>query len=191
MILEIEDKIISTDLFEVKFCCDLTACKGTCCVEGNAGAPLDPEEIDLLEEEFDHYKPYLKPEGLEAIHRDGFFTVDQDGELTTPLIDDAECAYSFDQDGITYCAIERAWRDGKSRFIKPISCHLYPIRLSNFRNGTTGLMLHRWSICEPARVLGEKAGTPVYRILKEPLIRRFGEAFFQTLETVEKMLEER
>jgi hypothetical protein len=188
MILEIDDKIISSELFEVRFCCDLDACRGACCVEGNAGAPLEADEVDLLEEEFDNYKGYMKPEGIEAIRRQGFFTVDADGDLTTPLIDDAECAYSFEKDGVTYCAIEKAHREGKSRLLKPVSCHLYPIRLSNFRNGTTGVMLHRWSICEGARALGERIGTPVYRILREPIVRRFGEDFFRTLEEVEKAI---
>ena len=190
MIIEIEDKIVSLDLFNTKFCCDLDACKGICCVEGNAGAPLEANEIDIMEEEFDNYKPYMKPAGIEAIRRQGFFVVDTDGDLTTPLIDEAECAYVCEKDGTTFCAIEKAYRDGKTRFKKPISCHIYPIRLSNFSNGMTGIMYHRWSICDSALQLGEKVGQPLYRILREPIVRRFGEDFFKALEEVEKVLGE-
>ena len=190
MIIEVEDKIVSTDIFTVKFCCDLAACKGICCVEGNAGAPLEAEEVDILEAEYDNYKPFMKPAGIEAVRRQGFFVVDSDGDLTTPLINEAECAFVSEKDGITYCAIEKAWRQGKTMFQKPISCHLYPIRLSNFQNGTTGIMYHRWSVCKDALVLGEKIGKPLYRVLKEPIVRRFGEAFFRTLEEVEASLDE-
>jgi hypothetical protein len=190
MIVEIEDKIVSTDIFDIRFCCDLAACKGICCVEGNAGAPLEAEEIDQLEEEFDRYKPYLKPEGVRAIERQGFFVVDDDGDLTTPLIDGGECAYVCEKDGVTFCAIEKAWHEGKTPFRKPISCHLYPIRLSQFSNGTTGIMYHRWSICADALRLGKKVGQPLYRILREPLVRRFSEEFFRTLEEVEATLAE-
>ncbi|MDR0954155.1 MAG: DUF3109 family protein [Rikenellaceae bacterium] len=188
--VEIEDKIVSTDIFDIRFCCDLAACKGICCVEGNAGAPLEAEEIDQLEEEFDRYKPYLKPEGVRAIERQGFFVVDDDGDLTTPLIDGGECAYVCEKDGVTFCAIEKAWHEGKTPFRKPISCHLYPIRLSQFSNGTTGIMYHRWSICADALRLGKKVGQPLYRILREPLVRRFSEEFFRTLEEVEATLAE-
>lgn len=190
MIIEIEDKIVSTEIFDVRFCCDLDACKGICCVEGNAGAPLEAEEIDILEEEYENYKPFMKPEGVEAIRRQGFFVIDLDGDLTTPLIGDAECAYVCEKDGITFCAIEKAWRQGKTTFKKPISCHLYPIRLSNFSNGTTGIMYHRWSVCDGALVLGEKVGKPLYQILKEPIVRRFGADFYQALESVETTLRE-
>ena len=184
MIIEIEDKIVSTDIFDVRFCCDLAACKGICCVEGNAGAPLEAQEVDALEEEFDNYKPFMKPEGIKTVERQGFFVVDGDGDLTTPLIDGGECAYVCEKEGITYCAIEKAWRQGKTPFRKPISCHLYPLRLSEFQNGTTGIMVHRWSICDSALALGEKRGVPLYQVLKEPLIRRFGEGFYRTLESV-------
>lgn len=188
MIIEIEDKIVSTELFEVKFCCNLEACQGSCCVEGNAGAPLELEEIEILEREYGKYKPFLKPGGRKAIEKEGFFVVDQEGDLTTPLIDQAECAYACEKDGITFCAIEKAYRQGKISFQKPISCHLYPIRISRFGNGTTGMMFHRWSVCGAALELGEKFGTPVYRMLKDPIVRRFGEPFYRALEEAEKAL---
>ena len=190
MIVEIEDKIVSTDLFTVRFCCDLAACRGICCVEGNAGAPLEPGEVDTLEEEFGNYKSYMKPAGIAALERQGFFVVDADGDLTTPLIDGAECAFVCEKDGTTYCAVEKAWREGKTAFQKPISCHLYPIRLSSFKNGGTGIMYHPWSVCEPALALGEKVGKPLYQILEAPLVRRFGRPFYRTLEEVDATLRE-
>ena len=126
--IQIDDKIVSTDLLTEKFCCDPSRCKGACCVEGNAGAPLEAEEIEILEREYETYKPYLKPEGIAAIERQGFMVVDRDGDYTTPLIGDAECAFSFEENGITLCAIERAYNEGRTGFVKPISCHLYRIR---------------------------------------------------------------
>lgn len=188
--IQIDDKIVSTDLLQVRFCCDLAHCRGICCVEGNAGAPLEAEEVDILEQEYDAYKPYLKPEGIETIQRQGFMVVDSDGDYTTPLIDEAECAYSFQENGITFCAIERAYKEGKTPFIKPISCHLYPVRLSEFNNGSIGLNYHRWSVCSGALTLGQKAGIPMYKTLREALVRRFGEAFYRQLEEADRLLQQ-
>lgn len=186
--IEIDDKIVSADLLRDCFVCDLAACKGICCVEGNAGAPLETDEVDTLEEEYPNYKPYMTPEGIRAVEAQGFMVVDEDGDYTTPLVDDAECAYACTEEGITFCAIEKAFREGKTTFRKPISCHLYPIRLMNFSNGTVGLNYHRWSICEPARQCGKRLGIPVYKALREPIIRRFGEEFYKALETAEQLL---
>jgi len=188
--LLIDDKIVSLDLLRDRFCCDLAQCKGICCVEGNAGAPLEAEEIDQLEQAYEDYKPYLKPEGIEAIERQGFMVVDSDGDYTTPLINDAECAYSFQENGITFCAIERAYKAGKTSFLKPISCHLYPIRLSVFSNGSVGLNYHRWDVCSAARVLGKEKGIPIYQAVREALIRRFGEEFYHQLEEADRLLQE-
>ncbi len=186
--IEIDDKIVSTDIFQECFACDLTQCKGICCVEGNAGAPLEMEEVDTLEEEWENYRPYMTPEGIEAVEEQGFMVIDPDGDYTTPLINDAECAYSFQENGITFCAIERAWREGKCGFQKPISCHLYPIRLAQFSNGTIGLNYHRWEVCRSACAQGKKLGIPIYKALREPLIRRFGEEFYAQLEEAAKAL---
>lgn len=188
--IEIDDKIVSLDLLRECFVCDLGRCKGICCVEGNAGAPLEIEEVDTLEEEYDNYKPYMKPAGVEAVERQGFMVVDDDGDYCTPLIDDAECAYSFEENGVTYCAIERAYREGKCSFPKPVSCHLYPIRLVRFSNGTVGLNYHRWSICRDAVECGRKLGVPVYKALREPIVRRFGEEFYKTLEAAEEYVKQ-
>ncbi len=186
--IEIDDKIVSADLLRECFACNLAACKGACCVEGNAGAPLETDEVDTLEREYEAYKPYLTPKGIAAIERQGFMVIDEEGDYTTPLIDDAECAYSCCENGITFCAIERAWKEGRTPFRKPISCHLYPIRLVRFSNGTTGLNYHRWSVCEAARICGERAGIRVYKALREPIIRKFGEDFYRALEAAESYL---
>lgn len=186
--IEIDDKIVSADLLRECFACDLTRCKGICCVEGNAGAPLEMDEVDVLEEEWENYRPYMTPEGIEAVERQGFMVVDPDGDYTTPLVDDAQCAYSCEENGITYCAIERAWKEGKTAFRKPISCHLYPIRLAAFSNGSIGLNYHRWEVCRPACECGKRLGIPVYRALKEPIVRRFGEKFYHQLEAAADLL---
>lgn len=186
--IEIDDKIVSLDLLRECFACDLGACRGACCVEGNAGAPLEMDEVDTLEEEYENYRPYMTPEGVAEIERQGFMVVDSDGDYTTPLVGDAECAYSYCENGVTLCAIERAWAEGRTQFRKPVSCHLYPIRVVNFSNGTVGLNYHRWDVCAAARMCGKREGIPVYRSLREPIIRRFGEEFFKALECAEEYL---
>jgi len=130
----------------------------------------------------------MTPEGIEAVERQGFMVVDEDGDLTTPLVDGAECAYTYRENGITLCAVEKAWLEGKTAFRKPISCHLYPIRLMRFSNGTVGLNYHRWSVCAPARECGRKLGIPVYKALREPIVRRFGEEFYKALEAAEELI---
>ena len=186
--IEIDGKIVSDDILTECFACDIARCKGECCVDGNSGAPLEMEEADILEEGYENYKPYMTPEGIESVERQGFMVVDCDGDYTTPLVDDAECAYSYRENGITLCAIEKAFREGKCSFRKPISCHLYPIRLINLSNGTTGLNYHRWNVCSSACENGRKLGIPVYKSLREPIIRRFGEEFYKALECAEDLL---
>lgn len=188
--IQIDDKIVSMDVLQKRFCCDLSRCRGICCVEGNAGAPLEIEEVEQLEREYEAYKPYLKPEGIEAIEQQGFMVVDSDGDYTTPLIGEAECAYSFQENGITFCAIERAYQRGECSFIKPISCHLYPIRLSTFSNGSIGLNYHRWEVCSAALELGQKIGVPIYKTVRAALIRRFGEEFYHQLEEADRWLQQ-
>ena len=186
--IEIDGKIVSDDILTECFACDIARCKGECCVDGNSGAPLEMEEADILEEEYENYKPYMTPEDIESVERQGFMVVDCDGDYTTPLVDDAECAYSYRENGITLCAIEKAFREGKCSFRKPISCHLYPIRLINLSNGTIGLNYHRWNVCSSACENGRKLGIPVYKSLREPIIRRFGEEFYKALECAEDLL---
>lgn len=186
--IQIDDKIISLELFTARFCCDLGACRGECCVEGNAGAPLDEEEIALLEGEWNNYVTYMTPEGKQAVEEQGVAVIDEDGDLTTPLVNGAECAYTINENGVTWCAIEKAWSEGKTPFRKPISCHLYPIRLVRLSNGLTGLQYHRWDVCRAAEILGAQKGEPLYKTLKEPIIRRFGEAFYNEMEACEQEL---
>ena len=188
--IEIDDKIVSSDILRECFACDLGKCKGICCVEGDAGAPLELDEVDLLEEEYENYAPYMTEEGRREVERQGFMVVDSDGDYTTPLVNNAECAYAFCENGVTFCAIERAYREGKCSFLKPISCHLYPIRVMQFSNGTFVLNYHRWSVCRDAVECGRKIGLPVYKALKEPIIRRFGEDFYKALKCAEELLKE-
>ena len=188
--IEIDDKIVSSDLLRECFACDLGKCKGISCVEGDAGAPLELDEVDLLEEEYENYAPYMTEEGRQEVERQGFMVVDSDGDYTTPLVNNAECAYAFSENGVTFCAIERAYREGKCSFLKPISCHLYPIRVKQFSNGSYGLNYHRWSVCRDAVECGKKIGLPVYKALKEPIIRRFGEEFYKALECAEELFKE-
>lgn len=186
--IQIDDKIISLDLFTARFSCDLEACRGECCVEGNAGAPLDREEIALLEDEWDNYAPYMTPEGKRSVEEQGVAVIDEDGDLTTPLVNGAECAYTIKENGVTWCAVEKAWSEGKTSFRKPVSCHLYPIRLVGLSNGMTGLQYHRWEVCRAAEIRGAQKGEPLYKTLREPIIRRFGEAFFNEMADCEAEL---
>lgn len=184
MLVEIGDKVVSTQIFERKFVCDLNACKGACCVEGDAGAPLTLEEVSIIEDDLDAIKPYMREEGLKAVEEQGVFYMDQDNEPVTTLVNGAECAFVyFDDMGITKCSIEQAHLEGKTNFKKPISCHLYPIRVKQF-NEFKALNYDHWAICAPACDCGEKLDVPVFRFLKEPLIRAFGGDFYSELELV-------
>lgn len=186
--IEIDDKIVSDDILLEPFLCDLKRCKGACCVEGDAGAPLEEGEAAELEKEYPNYAPYMTEAGRRAVQEQGYAVLDDDGDLTTPLVDGAECAYAVEENGVTLCAIERACREGRCGFVKPVSCHLYPIRVVRFSNGAYGLNFHRWHICSPAVKCGLRAGVPVYRALREPIVRRFGEEFYKALECAEDLL---
>jgi hypothetical protein len=178
----VEDKLVSEDLLEREFVCNLSACKGACCVAGDSGAPLLEEEAGILEEELDYVRPYLRPEGLRAISEQGVFMIDSDGDMVTPLVEGKECAFAvFDEKGTALCGIEQAWQAGKTRFRKPISCHLYPIRVTQLPD-YLALNYNRWIVCSPACSLGEQLKVPVYRFLKEALCRAYGEDWYQLLE---------
>lgn len=179
--IEIGDKLISEDIFSEEFVCNLARCKGACCVEGDAGAPLDADETKILADIFPKIKEYLRPEGIAAIEAQGTHVVDIDGDLVTPLVNGRECAYVvFDTQGVTKCGIEKAYENGAVEWQKPISCHLYPIRAVEYRN-FTALNYHEWPICSPACELGKELQVPVYKFLKTPLIRKYGEEFYETL----------
>ena len=185
MLVEVQNKVVSTQIFERKFVCDLNACKGACCVEGDAGAPLKFEEIDEMEDGLEQIKPYMRPEGIAAVEASGVFYIDQENEPATTLVNEKECAFVyFDAKGIAKCAVEKAHSEGKINFKKPISCHLYPIRVKQF-DDFEGLNYNEWDLCAPACACGEQLYVPVYRFLKEPLIRAFGEDFFTELEQVD------
>ena len=185
--IQIDDKLISEDLFSEEFVCNLAKCKGICCVEGDAGAPLDEDETKILDEIYPKIKSYLRPEGIQAIEEQGTYTLDFEGDLVTPLVNNAECAYViFDEKGYTKCAIEKAYEDGVIDWQKPISCHLYPIRITEYSN-FSAINYHEWDICSDACTLGKELGVKVYQFLKKPLIRKYGEEFYQTLsETAEE-----
>lgn len=179
--IQIDDKLISEDLFSEEFVCNLAKCKGICCVEGDAGAPLDEDETKILDEIYPKIKSYLRPEGIQAIEEQGSYTLDFEGDLVTPLVNNAECAYViFDEKGYTKCAIEKAYEDGVINWQKPISCHLYPIRITEYSN-FSAINYHEWDICSDACTLGKELGVKVYQFLKKPLIRKYGEEFYQTL----------
>ena len=178
--IQIEDTLVSFDIFEKKFCCDLASCKGACCVEGDAGAPLEADEPGKIEANYEGIKIFMKPAGIDAVRQQGFAVIDVEGDLGTPLINGGECAYAIEENGICWCAIEKAWTQGLSDFRKPLSCHLYPIRIENY-GPYTAVNYHRWDVCKAAVVLGKLKGVPVYQFLKEPLIRKFGADWYQML----------
>ncbi len=186
--IQIEDALVSFDIFEEKFCCDLAQCKGVCCVEGDSGAPLEKDEPEKIEANYGSVKSYMKAEGIVAVEEQGYAVIDRDGDLVTPLIHDRECAYAIEENGACWCAIEKAWTEGKSSFRKPISCHLYPIRISKYE-GFEALNYNRWDICACARKKGWEEGIPLYRFLKDALIERYGREWYEQLEYAAREIE--
>lgn len=181
--IQIDDTIISVDCLTEKFCCDLGACKGECCIEGDAGAPVELEEVAEIEEALPEVWPMLSASAQAVIDRQGVAYTDEEGDLVTSIVNGKDCVFTcYDEKGTCFCALEKAYREGKTRFYKPISCHLYPIRLKKIGDGVA-LNYNRWVVCKMAVVKGKKLDLPVYRFLKEPLIRRFGEAWYAELES--------
>jgi hypothetical protein len=180
LMLRIDDTIFSFDILEKKFRCNLPKCLGNCCRYGDSGAPLSAEESHILEEIFDIVKPYLRPVGIAAIQEKGTSVVDFEHENVTPLIGNEECAYTIFRDNILLCGIELAWTDGKISFRKPLSCHLFPVRIKYFSD-FKAVNYEELAICSPARVTGEREGIYVYEFLKEPLIRALGEEQYKEL----------
>ena len=179
--LIVQDCIVTEDLVDKCFACDLAQCKGACCIEGDCGAPLLEEEIPILEKVLPEVEPYMTAEGLDVVHREGVSALDNAAEPCTPLVNNRECAYvAWGEDGTAYCAIEQAFRDGKIDWKKPVSCHLYPIRVDIFGQ-FTAVNYHQWDICRCAVKCGNTCGIPLYEYLKEPLVRRFGEAWYADL----------
>ncbi len=193
MIIEIQGTLISMDIFTEKFCCDLNSCKGRCCIEGDAGAPVLLEEIADIEESTELVWGELSASAQSVIDKQGVVYNDRDGELVTSIVSGKDCVYTYyknlEIDGevvnnCCLCALETAFRNGKSSFCKPISCSLYPIREKKLSNGLIGLSYHRWDICKDAIQKGKSLNLPIYKFLREPLIRRFGMEWYSEVETV-------
>lgn len=182
--IEIEDKIISDDLFEKKFVCDLQKCKGVCCVEGDSGAPLTKKEILDIDKNISKIKTEMSPTGLSILEKKDFYYVDSDGDQVTSLINEKECVFVvYDQNKIAKCSIESAFRKNKINFNKPISCHLYPIRVKKYEN-FQAINVDSWHICQPACKCGTELNIPVFKFLKNAIIRSWGLNFFQQLDSV-------
>jgi hypothetical protein len=180
--VQIEQAIVSFDLFDKHFLCDLSVCKGICCVEGDSGAPLASEEALEIEKCYPVFEKYLDEKYKQVVSDQGFAVIDSDGDLVTPLYNNCECAYTFqDEEGITKCAIEKAWLLGEITFRKPLSCHLFPIRISKYKD-FDAVNYQQLSICKGGRVCGAKAKLPLYKFLKDPLIRKYGEEWYAQLE---------
>ena len=184
---QIGKTIVSEDIIEKDFVCNLNACKGACCVEGDSGAPLLKEEEKILEDIYEKVKPYMRKEGVREVENQGFAVYDADGDLTTPLVKKKECAFVIKENGINLCAIEKAYLDGKIDFKKPISCHLFPIRIKEYRD-FDAVNYENIKICKPACDCGSKLEMPVYAFLKEPLIRKYGADWYNELLEAAKLL---
>lgn len=175
--------IVSEEILEREFVCNLFACKGTCCIDGDAGAPLNEDETKILEEIYPKVKPYLRPEGITAIEAQGTWVKGEDGDFETTLIEGKDCAYVIFDGETALCGIEQAYNEGIVSWKKPVSCHLYPIRVKDFTE-FTAVNYDKWHICDDACTLGKELQVPVYKFVKEALIRRFGEDWYLELEKV-------
>lgn len=182
-LVEIGNTLVSLELFTEKFCCDLSACGGACCVEGDAGAPVEESEIGGLEEAAEKIWDDLSEDARTVIRKHGVVTVDRDGEFVTSIVDGRDCVFTCHENGCCYCAIERACRNNGLNVQKPLSCHLYPIRVSKVGD-SLALNYHRWSVCRPAVEQGRRLNLPLYKFLREPLIRAFGQEWWDELELV-------
>jgi len=190
--LVIGDKLVDVDILKESFACNLNACKGACCWEGDFGATLAPGEVQILEEIKEDIKPYMTEKGIRHMEEKGVSTYYEEPKFEgTPILGDGACIYlNYTEDGIALCGIEQAQRDGKIDFVKPVSCHLYPIRVKDdFANGFQKLEYYRWDICNPACERGDKEKIKVYQFLKGALIRRFGSDFYEALEDAAKNID--
>ncbi len=187
--IAIDNTLISEDVVEKKFVCDLNACKGACCVAGDSGAPLEKDELKIIDSILEKVKPFMVKKGIKAIEKNGAYVIDGDGDYTTTLVSPgAECAFVyFDENKIAKCAIEKAYLEKIIDWKKPISCHLYPIRITKHKS-YDAVNYDKWSVCAPACACGEKLDVPVYKFLKEPLIRKYGKEWFKQLEKSAKLL---
>lgn len=178
-----DDVIVSFEVLKKEFVCNLSACKGACCVEGDFGAPLEKDEIPVIERDLDQIRPYLNDASKELLDTKGFHEYDAEGELATTCLPGGECVFVINENGMHKCGIEKAYEEGKTDFKKPISCHLYPIRISEVGD-YKALNYHKWDICSAACSLGKSLEVPIYMFLQEPLERRFGKNWFAELEEI-------
>ncbi|MBO7468126.1 MAG: DUF3109 family protein [Bacteroidaceae bacterium] len=182
--VQVGEAIVSFDMLKEPFCCDLSCCKGVCCIEGDAGAPVTIDEVAAIENLLPEIEQHLSPEAKDVISKQGVAYTDASGDLVTNIVNGKDCVFTcYGSDGCCYCAIERAFREGRTSFMKPLSCHLYPIRISKV-GSYKALNYNRWDICKAAVIKGKREDIPVYKFLKEPLIRCFGEEWYNELETV-------
>jgi hypothetical protein len=187
--IQIRDTILSDDIFEAHFICDICRCKGQCCVEGDSGAPLEQEEYEQIKSILPEIWDELSPAAQQLINDTDIAYEDYDGELVTSIIKGRECVFTcFDADGICKCVIDKACREGRISVQKPVSCHLYPIRVQKYKD-FTAVNYHRWSVCRSAEKLGRKENLPLYRFLREPLIRKFGEEWYGEVLEAAKLME--
>ena len=181
MILDIDNILVSSDIITEQFCCDLDACKGICCVEGDAGAPVTLEEIAGIEDSLDTVWGDMSAQAQAVVDKQGVAYTDRDGDLVTSIVGGKDCVFTCYEGDCCLCALERAYRAGKTSFVKPISCALYPIREKRFANGTIALNYNRWDVCRDAVKKGRALQLPVYKFLEGPLTRRFGKEWYAAL----------
>ncbi len=180
--IQIDKTIVSFDVFNKAFVCDLDVCKGACCVHGDAGAPLETEEVDILNKIYPKVKKHMTDEGISVVESQGVSMIDKDGDLVTTLVNNSECVFTYKNDaGVVLCAIEKAFRNKEIDFYKPISCHLYPIRITKYET-FDAVNYESNELCNCARIKGERLGVPMFRFLKEPLSAKYGEEFYEQLE---------
>lgn len=177
------DTLVSLEIFDNEFVCNLSDCKGACCVEGDYGAPLSAGEVSTIQKYIENIKPYMNEKGKRLLAKKGFSEEDPDGDLVTTCVSGRDCVFAIDENGVYKCAIEKAYENGDIDFRKPSSCHLYPIRLNQV-GGYTALNYSRWDICSAACTLGKELKVPVYKFLKDALIARFGQEWYAELELV-------
>lgn len=188
-LIEVGDVILSTDILTECFCCDLDACHGICCVEGDSGAPLTLDEVGSLEDVLDDVWPDLSAKAQSVIDRQGVAYTDPDGDLVTSIVNGRDCVFTcYDAAGCCFCATDKAFREGRTVWRKPVSCELYPIREKRLANNLVGLHYHRWDVCRPAVAKGRELQLPIYKFLREPLVRRFGTEWYEELCSVAEQL---
>lgn len=189
MIIQVGEVILTSEILTEYFCCDLEACKGICCVEGDSGAPLTLDEVEEMENVLDEVWPDLSAQAQSLIDRQGVAYTDAEGDLVTSIVQGRDCVFTcYGTDGCCYCASDKAFREGRIAWDKPLSCALYPIREKHFRDGSVGLQYHRWDICRPAVEKGRRLNLKLYQFLKAPLVRRFGQAWYDELCEVARQL---